>query len=130
MKPGSTRSFSVASRMAQAHATDFDGLQQKVQVAQQNYHLYIAKSEELRVSTAMDAQRIASVRVIDPARTPMSPLKSKVSMQIMIAAIFGLLGGLVIAFVLEIFGDRLETAERAESFLDLPVLASLPVFRK
>jgi len=109
---------------------DFDRLQQKLQLAQQNYRLYVAKTEEFRLSTAMDAQRIASVRVIEAARAPMSPLNSKLSMQILIAAIFGLLGGLVIGFVLELFGDRLETPERVESVLDLPVLGSIPAFPK
>ena len=108
---------------------EFDRLQQRAQAEQQNYRLYIAKSEETRVSNAMDAEKIASVRVIDPARTPSQPLNSKLSLKILMAAIFGLVGGLVIAFILEIFGDGLETAERAESVLGAPVLASIPNLR-
>ena len=108
---------------------EFTRLAQRLQVDQQNYRLYQAKAEEARVSSAMDAQKIASIRVIDSARPPMRPLASKTSLIVFLAAVFGILGGIVIAFVLEIFADRLETAERVESILDAPVLASIPVLR-
>ncbi len=108
---------------------EFSRLQQHLQANQQNYRLYLAKTEEARVSDAMDAQKIASVRVIDAAKAPLRPLSSKSSFMILLAAIFGLLGGVALSFILEIFGDRLETAERAESVLEIPVLASIPILR-
>jgi len=108
---------------------EFTRLAQRLQVDQQNYRLYQGKAEEARVSSAMDAQKIASIRVIDSARPPMRPLGSKTSLIVLLAAVFGILGGIVIAFVLEIFADRLDTAERVESILDAPVLASIPVLR-
>ena len=108
---------------------DFDHLQQQAQAAQQNYRLYMAKTEESRVASAMDTERIASVRVIDPARPPMQPLNSRLQLKILLTAAFGLFAGLVVAFGLELFGDRLETAERAESALGVPVLTSIPIMR-
>jgi uncharacterized protein involved in exopolysaccharide biosynthesis len=108
---------------------EFNRLQQRLQVDQQNYRLYQAKAEEARVSSAMDAQKVAAVRVIDPARPPMNPLGSKATLIVLLAAVFGLFGGVAIAFVLELFGDRLETPERVESILEVPVLASIPVLR-
>jgi uncharacterized protein involved in exopolysaccharide biosynthesis len=106
---------------------DFDRLAQRVQSEQQSYRAYMAKAEEARVSNAMDEQKIASVRVIEPARAPTRPTPSKLSMRLAICLAIGMLGALIIAFALELFSDRLETAERVESVLNLPLLASIPV---
>jgi uncharacterized protein involved in exopolysaccharide biosynthesis len=108
---------------------EFERLQQAVQNAQQNYRLYMVKSEETRISNVMDAEKIASVKVIEPARVPRAPLPSRVGLKMLLGVMFGILGGIVIAFVLEFIGDRLETSERAESVLGVPVLASIPVLR-
>jgi uncharacterized protein involved in exopolysaccharide biosynthesis len=108
---------------------DFNHLQQQAQAAQQDYRLYTAKSEESRIATAMDNEKIASVRVIDAARTPMLPLPSTMKLKILLAALFGLFAGVAVAFALELVGDRLETADRAESDLGVPVLASIPDLR-
>ena len=48
----------------------------------------------------------------------------------MICVAFGVLGAVVIAFALEIFSDRLETTERVENLMELPLLASIPVMSK
>jgi capsular polysaccharide biosynthesis protein len=48
-------------------------------------------------------------------------------LKILLSVLFGAFGGVVIAFALELIGDRLETAERAETILGVPVLASLPM---
>jgi uncharacterized protein involved in exopolysaccharide biosynthesis len=106
---------------------EFDRLLQRAQSEEQNYRLYIAKAEEARVSHAMDEEKIASVRVIEPARTPKSSLPSKLSARILVCIAFGVLGALLIAFGLELFSDRLETTERVESLLQLPLLASIPI---
>ena len=106
---------------------DFNHLQQQAQAAQQDYRLYTAKAEESRITTAMDNEKIASVRVIDAARTPIQPLHSTLKLKIALAALFGLFAGVAVAFALELLGDRLETADRVESGLGLPVLTSIPI---
>ena len=105
---------------------EFDHLQQQVQLEEQNYRPYLIKFEESRISNAMDAERIASVRVIEPAHSPISPLNSKVPLKILLGLFFGVFGGLGLAFLLEFTSSRLETIDDIEGYLELPVLASIP----
>jgi polysaccharide biosynthesis protein PslE len=105
---------------------EFNHLQQQLQMDQQNYKLYLTKFEESRISNAMDVEKIASIRVIEPAQPPRSPLNSKLSIKILLGLLFGLVGGIALALVLEFLGGRLDTIEDIERYLDLPVLASIP----
>jgi len=105
---------------------DFNHLQQKAQAAQQDYRVYTAKAEESRIANAMDNEKIASVRVIDSARPPLAPLPSTVKLKLILAALFGLLAGVAVSFGLELFRDQLETPDRVERVLGLPVLTSIP----
>jgi uncharacterized protein involved in exopolysaccharide biosynthesis len=105
---------------------EFERLEQRLEMERQNYGAYVARSEEARVAQAMDAEKIASVRIIDFARPPMQPLPSKLRLMILVAILFGAVGGVVLAFALDLISDRLETAERTEAILGAPVLTSLP----
>jgi uncharacterized protein involved in exopolysaccharide biosynthesis len=105
---------------------DFNRLLQQTQAAQQDYRVYTAKAEESRIANAMDSEKIASVRVIDSARPPLVPLPSSLKLKLVLAALFGLIAGIIVSLALELFRDRLETAERVERLLALPVLTSIP----
>ena len=105
---------------------EFTQLQQKVEVDQQNYRLYLTKFEESRISDAMDAEKIANVSLVEPAKPPLDPDKPKSFLNIALAVFFGIFGGLGLAFFLEYLDDRLEKIEDVEFHLQLPVLASVP----
>jgi uncharacterized protein involved in exopolysaccharide biosynthesis len=105
---------------------DFDRLQQELRSEQQNYSLYATKSEETRISNAMDAEKISSVTVIEPAKPPMNAVASKFAFKIMLLVFFGVAGGLITALGLELISAELDTPERVESLLGVPVLTSIP----
>jgi uncharacterized protein involved in exopolysaccharide biosynthesis len=121
----------VQKRLAALDRIDveFSHLQQQLQMDQQNYKLYLTKFEESRISKAMDAEKIASIRVIEPAQTPRSSLNTKLNMKLLLGLLFGLVGGIALALFLEFLGGRLDTTEDVERYLDLPVLASIPQLR-
>jgi uncharacterized protein involved in exopolysaccharide biosynthesis len=108
---------------------EFNHLQQQAQAAQQDYRLYTVKQEESRITSAMDEEKIASVRVIEPARPPMVSLPSTVKLKAILAALFGLFAGVAGAFTLELFNYRLDTPDRIETALHLPVLVAIPDLR-
>jgi len=110
-------------------APEFNRLQQRVELEQQNHHLYMSKAEEARIVNAMDNERIASVKVIESARVPTQPVDSRTPLKLLLALVFGAAGGVVLAFILELFSDRLETADRTEHVLGVPVLATIPQMR-
>jgi uncharacterized protein involved in exopolysaccharide biosynthesis len=109
---------------------DFHRLEEDSRSAQLNYNLYLTKSEESRISDEMDAEKIASVTVVDPADMPLAPLPSTAPLRLALTAIFGLAGALVLAFFREALASPLDTTDRAQAALGVPVLVSIPDLRQ
>jgi uncharacterized protein involved in exopolysaccharide biosynthesis len=103
---------------------------QEVELARQNYHRYLDKFEEARISDAMDMAKIANVTQIQPANAADKPVSPKVRLNILLGLFLGLFGGLGLAFFLEYLDDSLEKPEDAEHAMSLPVLASIPELKK
>jgi capsular polysaccharide biosynthesis protein len=59
----------------------------------------------------------------------MTPIDSKKSIKLLAGLLFGLLGGIALAFALHLLSARLETVEDVQRHLNLPVLASIPRLR-
>ena len=87
--------------------TEYNRLQQEVDVDRQNYRLYLTKFEESRISDAMDTEKIASVSLIEPAQIPLKPVSPKKRLNLLLGFFLGALGGLGLAFFLEYQDDSL-----------------------
>jgi len=107
-------------------SVEYGHLQQLAELDTQNYRLFLTKMEESRISHAMDAKNIASVRVIDPAEPPSTPVDSKNLLKLALGLIFGGVGGIALAFLMHFISGRVDTIEDVERSLGLPVLASIP----
>jgi uncharacterized protein involved in exopolysaccharide biosynthesis len=105
-------------------------LEQEIEVDRENYRLYLTKVEESRISEAMDSEKIASVSVIGPARPPREPVSPKVMLNILIGIFLGIFGSLSLALFREYLDDSIERIEDVEKELQLPVLASIPIFEQ
>lgn len=105
-------------------------LRSQVETDRRNYDLYLQKLEESRVSDAMDNEKISNVNVVEPATPPHKPVSPKVALNLLLSVVFGLFGGLALAFLLEYLSDRLENAEDVEQGLELPVLTSIPLLQR
>ena len=105
---------------------EFNRLEKQLQLDENNSRLYLTKFEESRISGAMDAEKIAGVRVIEQARLPLKPIDSKRRLKILMGILFSGIGAIVLAFLLQFLGGSLDTAEDVERSLELPVLASIP----
>lgn len=101
-------------------------LVQEIELDRKNYQNYLEKLENSRISEAMDSAKIASVRLIEPAKPPLKPVSPKKKLNLLIAIVFGIFGGLGLAFFTEYLNDSLERPEDIENFLNLPVLTSIP----
>jgi len=108
---------------------ELNRLKQELEIDRKNYQRYLAKFEETRISEAMDSQKISNVTLIEPARIPLKPVRPKVFLNLILAALVGVLGGLGLAFVLEHLDDSLKRPEDVENYIGLPVLASIPEFK-
>ena len=110
--------------------TEYNQLQQSVDVDRQNYRLYLTKFEESRISDAMDSEKIAGVSLIEPAQVPLKPISPKKMLNLVLGLFLGALGGLGLAFFLEYMDDSLGEIDDVEEQLQLPVLGVLPELQK
>jgi len=94
--------------------------------AEDNYLLYNRKREEARIASAMDQRRILNVSVMQAATFPYLPKHSTLSL-LLLGFILALLVTAAVAFFLEHTDDTFRTPRQVEHFLQIPVLAAVPL---
>lgn len=94
-------------------------------VSREIYVMLAKRHEEARISEVMQP---TDVQIIDIATLPDEPIKPKIVLNIVIAAILGLFMGTGAAFIIEYMNKSINTAEDVRQYLDLPVLGSIPHF--
>lgn len=67
-----------------------------------------------------------SVEVIDKAIVPENPIKPNKVMNILIAAVLGIMIGLFIVFILEYMDNKIKTPQDIEKHINLPLLGVVP----
>jgi capsular exopolysaccharide synthesis family protein len=89
---------------------------------------YDKNVEELqdKYGQALSGFKANNVRIIDHAEVPVKPEKPKKRINILLAFIVGILGGIGIAFFLEYFDDTLQGVIDLKKMVDWPILGSIP----
>ena len=113
----------------QIHTIDTDAsrlrqLMASYTTASKTYATYVQQREEARIATATDPD-VTNLHVINHAATPSRPKYPRLLL-VAIGGVLGLLMGVMLAFVSELFSHTLNRKEDVERELDLPVLAALP----
>ena len=103
-----------------------DRQEEQIQIDQKNYKIFLSKYEQTRISNAMDEEGITSIRIIEPAYVPNRPIDRKRSLALLISMIFGLIGGIGLAYLLELLGPTIDTKKDVERYLGATVLAIVP----
>ncbi|MBC8632588.1 hypothetical protein H8697_12905 [[Eubacterium] tenue] len=67
-----------------------------------------------------------SVEVIDKAIIPENPIKPNKVINILIAAVLGIMIGLFIVFILEYIDNKIKTPQDVEKYINLPILGVVP----
>lgn len=105
-------------------AIEYGVLQREVESAQQMYQLLINRFKETSLTEDMKA---GNIRVLDRAEVSKSPVKPRKQRNILMSVLFGLAGGLGLAFFLEYLDNTIKDPEDIKRYLNIPYLGPVPV---
>ncbi len=97
-------------------------LQRRVEVDQNTYILLTQKLEETKIA---DAGQKDIIRILDRAIEPLSPIKPKKKLNLLLGALLGIGLGVGLTFLLEFFDDSIKNPEELER-MGFPILAIIP----
>ncbi|MEL7564776.1 MAG: Wzz/FepE/Etk N-terminal domain-containing protein [Dehalobacterium sp.] len=104
-------------------------VKRKLDTLENAYTVLNNKIIETEITKSADFGRM-SLTMVSPAFQPNNPVKPNKALNMAIAFILGLMGGVFLAFVLEFFDDTIKTADDLKKLMDVPVLATIPVSRQ
>lgn len=100
-------------------------LLRNIKTAEQNYLLYLNKSQQAEISDALDRTRILNVSVAESAAVPSLP-KTSPAVLILAGGILALIISMGSAFGVDYLNPSFRTPDEVIRYLDVPVLAALP----
>jgi capsular exopolysaccharide synthesis family protein len=104
--------------------TQLSELERQVRMDEENYLLYAKKTEEARISSAMDAQTLIHFAVLEPAMVPPAPVHTRTYGYLLAAVVIGALGGLLLAFTAEYFSHTFDRPEDLQTIMQCEATAS------
>jgi len=103
---------------------EMSNLQRQLDVAVDDYKAYLARTEEARISEALNRQRITSLGVSQEPNLPYQP-KPAIPLVLALAVLVGFAGGVALCFALELGDATIGMPEQVEPRIGLPVLVTL-----
>ena len=79
-----------------------------------------------QLELSQDLTQLGGVEVLAAAEEPSSPVSPKTVMNVVIGGLIGLLGGVVLAFVIDRLDDSVRSKETVEQITGLPTLGVIP----
>ena len=111
----------LSEREAQAVA-----LQRDKESAEDLHASVLKRFKETGLASALTS---SNIRVTEPAKAPLSPIRPNTNLIMTLASVFGAALGIGVAFVAESLDRRARSPEDIEQALGVPVLGVVPIFR-
>jgi succinoglycan biosynthesis transport protein ExoP len=93
----------------------------------QFYELLLKKLQEASLSGGIN---VSNAQIVDGATVPDAPIRPKRGLNVLLALVVGLMGGVFAAFFMEYMDDSIKTPEDIENVLALPFLGYVPATAK
>jgi uncharacterized protein involved in exopolysaccharide biosynthesis len=119
------RSYRANARSLEQNEVIQDDLIRTVKATEGDYLLYLRKEEEARISDALDRRRIINVAIAEAATVPSLPSNHR-SLTLLFGLLLAALTSVGLAFVSEYVDPTFRTPDEVRSFLNIPVLATMP----
>ncbi len=101
-------------------------LQHEVEIAAQEYKLYLTNLLRSNISADLDENKISNIIILQPSSLPELPISSHKLRKLVLGVLFGFFGGICLAFVYEYLDDSLKSNDDIEKRLGLAVLVTVP----
>jgi uncharacterized protein involved in exopolysaccharide biosynthesis len=119
------RSYQQNARSLEQKEVVQNDLIRTVKATEENYLLYLRKEEEARISDALDHRRILNVAIAEAATVPSLPSNHR-SLMVLFGLFLAILTSLGLALGSEYLDPTFRTPDEVRSFLNIPVLATMP----
>jgi uncharacterized protein involved in exopolysaccharide biosynthesis len=106
------------------------GLQRELSLLDSKYRKYSENLEQARIDQALLTNKISNISVVQDPTTSPEAVRPRKALNIALGFFLGIFGGIGLAFFSEYFDHSLKTPRDVEEKLNLPTLASIPVFKK
>jgi capsular exopolysaccharide synthesis family protein len=104
-------------------ATQYKIMEREVETNKGIYQSLLERAKEIESMVGVSA---SNIQVVDRARLPILPFKPKVSRNLLLAVVLGLMGGIGLAFLLEHFTDTILNPDEITDRFRIPLLGVLP----
>jgi polysaccharide biosynthesis transport protein len=101
----------------------YDALKREADAEANLYTTLSSRAKELALSGSLNS---SNIRLLDEARAPLKPDGPHRFRILAAGAIFGIFGGVILAFAAEQMNDKVSSAEDFRRWSDLPTLALVP----
>ncbi|HET9063898.1 MAG TPA: GNVR domain-containing protein, partial [Candidatus Binatia bacterium] len=107
-------------------AIDFKIMRREVDTNREIYESLLRRMKEVEVAETI---RASNITVLDAPEVPLEPSSPKLTLNLALSLILGLLGGVGLSFFQEYVDDSIRTPDEVERYLRLPMLGAVPELR-
>jgi len=104
-------------------AVEYENLERDFRVNDQLLESMMVRMRETSVTSSIETE---NARVIDPAAEPQRPISPRVSLNLAVGVLAGILLGIGVAYMIAMIEDRVKTAFDVEAFIGFPLLGVIP----
>ena len=101
-----------------------DDLDREVRMQAESLEYYAKKKEEARVADVMKEKEMSNIKIVSEPNLPVDPVSPRKLLNLFLALVGGLVGGLALAFFLEWLDHGVKNPEDVEHYLGVAPLAS------
>ena len=104
-------------------ATQYKIVKRQVDTNNAIYQSLLERAKEIESMVGVSS---SNIHIVDPGSLPILPFKPKVMLNLMLAIVVGLVGGVGLAFFMEYFADSITKPEEMTNRFHIPILGVAP----
>lgn len=108
-------------------AVKYSILKKAVEANEKLYLMLLQRSKQAEIDHGIMGHQIV---VASAPTLPLSPVKPRKGRIMLVGAVLGLLGGIVLAFCLELVDNTVQSTQEIQDRLNLPILGAVPILQR